>query len=296
MKKQLLLLCMLLITLLASAQSVKTVAIPEVVDKEGKLSYSQKALLRSTMARAITNREGYEAYDRTDVDAIMSEHEFQRTGYVSNEQIKRLGAMTGVSYILITEGIPTGSNQLFVSARIIDIVTGKVEMMDNITMGTSSDEMQQGCNALIRKMIGASSSDIEYRKRHDANALVASLFIPGLGQMIKYHYLEGGLTLGCEAALIGAGVGTYLAAKKKTTIMNSYNIDYDTYQSAANSKKALQGTSFAFFGLAVALYGVNLWRAYTLKPKKRSYAFYPTIIPTDDNTNFAFGMGATIKF
>lgn len=296
MKKTFLLTCMLLTTLLIGAQSIKKVAIPEVVDKEGKLSYAQKVLLRSTMARAITNREGYEAYDRTDVDVILSEHAFQRTGYVSDEQIKRLGEMTGVSYILVTEGIPVGTAQIFVSARIIDIETAKVEMMDNIITNTNSDDMQQNCNTLIRRMIGASNSEKEYRKRTDTNALVASLFIPGLGQMLKYHTVEGGVTLACEVTLLGIGVGTYFGAKKQNNIMNSYGIDYNTYKSAADSKKALQGTSYAFFGLAVALYGVNLWRAYTLKPKRRNLTFYPTIIPTNDNTNYALGMGATINF
>ena len=297
MKKTFLLTCMLLTTLLMGAQSIKKVAIPEVVDKEGKLSYAQKVLLRSTMARAITNREGFEAYDRTDVDVIMNEHDFQRSGNVSEEQIKRLGEMTGVSYILVTEGIPIGTDQIFVSARIIDIETAKVEMMDNIITNTNSDDMQQNCNTLIRRMIGASNSEKEYRKRTDTNALVASLFIPGLGQMLKYHNVEGGVTLACEVTLLGVGVGTYFGAKKQNNIMNSYGIDYNTYKSAADSKKALQGTSYAFFGLAVALYGVNLWRAYTLKPKRRNYAFYPAIIPNDkDNNNYAFGLGAKINF
>lgn len=297
MKRLLILFCTVLITFVAGAQSTKKVAIPEVVDKEGKLSYAQKVLLRSTMARAITNHEGYEAYNRTDIDAILNEHDFQRSGNVSEEQIKKLGEMTGVSYILVTEGIPIGSDQIFVSARIIDIETAKVEMMDNITTSTNSDDMQQNCNALIRRMIGASSSEKEYRKRTDTNALVASLFIPGLGQMLKYHNVEGGVTLACEVTLLGIGVGTYFGAKKQINIMNSYGIDYNTYKSAANSKKVLQGTSYAFFGLAVALYGVNLWRAYTLKPNRRNYAFYPTIIPTNnDNNDYALGLGATIIF
>ena len=129
----------------------------------------------------------------------------------------------------------------------------------------------------------------------NAKVLAISLFLPGVGQMTKGHYVEGSVTLVGELALLGAGVGTYFGAKKQTQIMNSYGIDYATYQAAQKAKPIYQGVSYACFGLAAVLYGVNLWRAYTLEPKRRSYAFYPTIISTD-NTNYALGLGATIKF
>lgn len=134
--------------------------------------------------------------------------------------------------------------------------------------------------------------------KRNAAALVASVFVPGVGQMTKGHYVEGAITLVGEVALIGGGVGTLLGAQKQTKIMNSYGIDYATYQSAQKAKPIYQGVSYACFGLAAVLYGVNLWRAYTLTPKQRNYAFYPTIIPMEDttNSNYALGLGATIKF
>lgn len=131
-------------------------------------------------------------------------------------------------------------------------------------------------------------------RSNNAKALAVSAFLPGVGQMMKRHYVEGSLTLVGEVALLGAGIGTYFGAKKQTNIMNSYGIDYATYQSAQKAKPIYQGVSYACFGLAAVLYGVNLWRAYTLEPKQRNYAFYPTIIPMD-NTNYAFALGATIK-
>ena len=106
MKKVFLLACLLLSALMTFAQT-KKVAILETVDREGRLTYSQKLLLRSNMARAVSNTIGYEAYDRSDVDMIMSEHDFQRTGMVSDVEIRKLGEMTGVSLILVTEGVLT---------------------------------------------------------------------------------------------------------------------------------------------------------------------------------------------
>ena len=151
--KKLLFILLSALSLTAFAQT-KKVAILEVVDREGKLSYSQKLVLRSNMARAIANTDGYEAYDRSDVDMIMSEQDFQRTGIVSETEIQKLGEMTGVSLILVTEGVLLDANKIFVTAKILNVETGRVDMTDNTTMELESSAMQQGCNDLARKLFG----------------------------------------------------------------------------------------------------------------------------------------------
>ena len=158
MKKVFLLSCLLLSALLTFAQETKKVAILEVVDREGRLSYSQKLLLRSNMARAVSNTTGYEAYDRSDVDVIMNEQDFQRTGMVSDAEIRKLGEMTGVSLILVTEGALTGDNKIFVSAKILNIETGRVDMMDNLSMGLTTEAIQDGCTALAKHLFGITAS------------------------------------------------------------------------------------------------------------------------------------------
>ena len=157
MKKVFLLACLLLSALMTFAQT-KKVAILETVDREGRLSYSQKLLLRSNMARAVSNTIGYEAYDRSDVDMIMSEQDFQRTGMVSDVEIRKLGEMTGVSLILVTEGVLTGDGKIFVSAKILNIETGRVDMMDNLSMGLSTESIQEGCTALAKRLFGITAS------------------------------------------------------------------------------------------------------------------------------------------
>lgn len=158
MKKVFLLSCLLLCALLTYAQETKKVAILEVVDREGRLSYSQKLLLRSNMARAVSNTTGYEAYDRSDVDVIMSEQDFQRTGMVSDVEIRKLGEMTGVSLILVTEGVLTGDGKIFVSAKILNIETGRVDMMDNLSMGMTTEAIQDGCSTLAKRLFGTTAS------------------------------------------------------------------------------------------------------------------------------------------
>lgn len=170
--KKIFLFCLLMMTAMIYADDVKRVAILEVVDREGKLSYGQKLMLRSNLARAVTNTKGFEAYDRTDMDAIFSEHDFQRSGNVSDSQIRKLGEMTGASYILVAEGVLAEAGKLFVTAKILNVESAKVEITDNMLMGTTSSAMQYGCRDLAKKMFSSLSNPFvsAYKNKEDSIA------------------------------------------------------------------------------------------------------------------------------
>ena len=154
MKTKSILFLLLLFSAAVFAQNVKRVAILETVDKENNISYANKLILRASLSKAITNTAGYEAYDRTDVDAIMSEQNFQRTGMVSNDQIKRLGEMTGANYILVAEAVKVDYQNMFITAKLLDVETARTIMTDNVMMGTTADEIQEGCRTLSEKLFG----------------------------------------------------------------------------------------------------------------------------------------------
>lgn len=153
MKKLIFLICMMLATTLTFAQEIRRVAILEVVDKQGDVSYANKLILRSSLAKAITNTPGYEAYDRTDMDAIMGEQNFQRTGMVSNDQIKRLGEMTGAKYVLVAEAVLVDEQNMYITAKLLDVETARTEITDNQMMGTTAKEIQEGCQLLAANLI-----------------------------------------------------------------------------------------------------------------------------------------------
>ena len=155
------------------AQDVKRVAILETVDKENNISYANKLILRASLSKAITNTAGYEAYDRTDVDAIMSEQDFQRTGMVSNDQIKRLGEMTGANYILVAEAVKVDYQNMFITAKLLDVETARTIMTDNVMMGTTADEIQEGCRTLSEKLFGNTPTNKSKKSNESANTTIA---------------------------------------------------------------------------------------------------------------------------
>lgn len=125
--KKILIILLSALSLTAFAQmEVKKVAILETVDKMGNVPYGVLLQVRSSLTYAISSNAGYEGYDRVDMAAITGEQNFQRTGMVSDEQIKRLGEMTGAAYVLIAEAALYDDQNIIIAAKILDVETGGV--------------------------------------------------------------------------------------------------------------------------------------------------------------------------
>lgn len=139
-----LLTCLLVLPALAQGEGVKKVAILEVVDREGTVSYGVKLQLRSSLTAAITQTPGYEAYDRVDMAAIFGEHDFQRTGVVNDEQIKKLGEMSGCDYVLITEVAKIDDTNLVLVAKVVNVTTARVESSADNMIASNSTGIRKG--------------------------------------------------------------------------------------------------------------------------------------------------------
>lgn len=138
-----------------------------------------------------------------------------------------------------------------------------------------------------------------YMHKKDVTAIVASVFLPGVGQMTKRHYGEGIGTLLGEGALIGGGVAMLTLSNKQKTIMDdaSGTLTYDDYQAAKSKYNTFRYTAYGLFGAAAVVYGVNLWRAWACRYRFKEMAFYPTAIPMErEPMGLAFGVGMNINF
>lgn len=162
MKKSVLVLLMSLISMAVpagrtpkgGATPVKKVAILEIVDKTNQVSYAHKLMLRTSLTKAITEAEGYEGYDRTDLDALLGEQTFQRTGMVTGEQIKRVGEMTGAQYVLVAEAVMVDSVTIFATSKIIDVETAETIKAESQLMRATPQDIQVGCTTLACNMLG----------------------------------------------------------------------------------------------------------------------------------------------
>lgn len=135
----------------------KAVAVTEVVDKQDKVSYATEIMVRTRLTAAISMKQGYTAYDRVDLQSIMSEQNFQRTGLVDDATIKRLGEMTGASLILIPEVAMSDDGKIYVAVKMLDVTTAQTMMVTGQLMGSSSEAVEEGCRSLAMKILGEGS-------------------------------------------------------------------------------------------------------------------------------------------
>lgn len=147
------------LSLTAMAQDVRKVAILETVDKVGDVPYGVKLQVRMSLTYAISSTPGYEGYDRVDMSSIVGEQNFQRTGMVSDAQIKKLGEMTGAQYVLIAEAAIYDAQNIIITAKVLDVETGGVANSAPPAFANKDPEkMQEACVTLARKLLGGRSS------------------------------------------------------------------------------------------------------------------------------------------
>lgn len=156
MRKILLFVTMALCVMGTMAQNIKRIAILEPVDKAGNISYGTKILLRQSITYAITKTPGYEGYNRIDMAQVLGEHEFQRTGYVSDAQIKKLGKMTGAAYVLIAEAANYDAEHIVILANLVNVETGQIENSSiPIVAGTDPENMAKSRDITKREITGS---------------------------------------------------------------------------------------------------------------------------------------------
>lgn len=166
-------------TLVSFGQGNK-VAIPEVVDKEGNVSYAVRLMVRSNLTKAISEKQGYAAYDRVDIGALMEEHSFQRTGLVDDRTIRKLGEMTGCNLVLIAEVASIDSDNYYVSAKIVEIETARTKQIESCLMGVSATSIQKGCDELVGKLLGAARTTSTDNRASNPSPNKAVVLVTGL--------------------------------------------------------------------------------------------------------------------
>ena len=100
---------------------------------------------------------------------ITGEQKFQRTGLVSDAQIKKVGELTGAQYILVAEAVKVDEQNMFITAKILNVETAKMEVTDNCLMGITPSDIQHGCESLANKLLGISPSTHSQKNPSSSN-------------------------------------------------------------------------------------------------------------------------------
>lgn len=134
----------------------------------------------------------------------------------------------------------------------------------------------------------------------NTRAIVASTFIPGLGQMIKGQGGAGAAFLVSELALFGGGTTCYFLGKENLKKSQAYGVSYDDYLAAQKNKQVCDIAMYTCFGIGAAVHITNMVHAWLCPDKhlQSALSFAPTLIPMNEysSPSYATGVGVQYKF
>lgn len=135
--------------------SNKRVVIPEIVNRIGDISYMMKTLLRGMLKDGVT-LAGYEVYTRSDIMAqVTGNNDFQQSGYISAEDIRKIGIMMSAAYVLVAEATTYDDTNIFISAKLIDVETSSIVTISGTKVLATNDltKMKEACISIVTEML-----------------------------------------------------------------------------------------------------------------------------------------------
>ena len=166
------------------------------------VSETDKLIMVGAMIEAFTNIDGYKAFSRTSQKLIDAEMAFQRSGKVSDDQIKAVGEQAGVAYIC-TFTLAIEGKELVISSNIIDVVTAEIINAKILVCLDRTDraDIIEKCESLPYKLLkvnqgasGGSSSNVQKPASGKNMTFTAN------GVTFEMIFVEGGtFVMGCTS-------------------------------------------------------------------------------------------------
>ncbi len=146
------------ISLFAAAQKIALIE-PRSGEGSTEISGMEKAMVRGELRKAIVNHTGFEAFTRADIDQLMKEQDFQRTGNVSEADIHKLGEMSGADYICVST-LNKSADEFYLEAYLINVETGAISnpssQYGELVNGKLAN-MLPVCQALAQELLGTNT-------------------------------------------------------------------------------------------------------------------------------------------
>ena len=156
--KKLLILTLLLSATFANAQVVKKVAVWDTKCSDNSVKPFHSTMVRGGIETAVGNTPGYVVFDRSAFDIILKEHNFERSGVMSDAEINEMGKLAGVKYVVVPEASVNG-DEFYVLVKMLDVETGKVSLVRDAFCSTSGPDIHKTCKNLGANLFGNNTAN-----------------------------------------------------------------------------------------------------------------------------------------
>lgn len=164
---------LLLMGILAIGMAQKTVAVWDITVAKGseEVSALRKSQIMSALETGVVTSAGYKAFARTALDKIKQERKFQTGGEVSDNDIRKIGQMAGVDFILLPEVAKEGM-EMNVNVKVLNIESGAYDNASYEYISNATGEnINIQCVKLAQRLFGGSTSSFSSSGRDSSFAV-----------------------------------------------------------------------------------------------------------------------------
>lgn len=140
----------LLVGLWAVAQDKKVA----VFDPSGNVGRNIKEIVREEISFAIVGTSGYTVLERQMIDKVLEENKFQLSGLVDDAQVGKVGRLMGANLALVTSITLTDDGSYYISCKLIDVATARIERQRTATTASSTSAILSGVHKIIDELLG----------------------------------------------------------------------------------------------------------------------------------------------
>ena len=140
------------------AQKTSRIAVMEPIKVTAEVTVMQCQIVRGGLETAAVNASGYDVYDRASFDVILREQNIQVSSAISELQIKKIGELAGVQYVVVSE-ITAEGDDFYILVKMFDVEKGKYGTVYEKLCGKSSAEIKNVCAELGDSLFVGGVSD-----------------------------------------------------------------------------------------------------------------------------------------
>ena len=191
--------------MLANAEEVKLALLqPLTVSGSTASNPMEISMVRGELRKAFGWQSDFQVLTRLDVDAMLKEQGFQRSGMVDDAQRKQIGIMTSAQYICVSSITKYGT-QLYIEAYLVDVETGQMTNPATQYANVKNDDyskLPEACSALAKEMLGELSGKKKTTNigGRTSNSSGQDFTEDAWGINMKMIWVEGGdFMMGCTS-------------------------------------------------------------------------------------------------
>ncbi len=127
---------------------------------EGDISKDTKSIICSSVLARMSGDKNFEAYERNSsfINALNKEQDYQTSGEVPESEIRTVAQRMGSDYVIVVTTIISDDDHCFMSARMIDLVTGKiVKTVDLDREYTGTESIKAMSNNIAYRLLDSKS-------------------------------------------------------------------------------------------------------------------------------------------